>query len=86
MLGLPLKNGIVVAVVQLVAVFASKVSTSGKLAGNSKRRWAMDFRFFFSHPSSTQAVLNATSEELKGHLIFRLLERVMIWGFQKIPI
>jgi hypothetical protein len=32
------------------------------------------------------AVLNATSKELKRHLSFNLLERVMRRGFQKLPI
>ena len=31
-------------------------------------------------------VLSATSKELKRHLSFNLLERVMIRGFQKVPI
>ena len=36
--------------------------------------------------SFINAVLSATSKELKRHLSFNLLERIMIRGFQKVPI
>jgi hypothetical protein len=36
--------------------------------------------------SFINVVLNATSKQLKRHPSFNLLERVMIRGFQKVPI
>jgi len=45
-------------------------------------------RFYLARSllSFINAVLNATSNELKRHLSFNLLERVMIRGSQKVPI
>ena len=45
-------------------------------------------RFYLARSllSLINAVTNATSKEVKRHLSLNLLERVMIKGFQKLPI
>ena len=47
--------------------------------------WLLAFMWPWSLLCFINAVLSATSNELKQHLSFNLLDRVMISGFQKLP-